>query len=76
MIIISIHIFVETDTFYLSGFFDEYKVQKNRVIFCDIINVFTVTFDQFNASLSSLIFFFILTACLNCVFKVIKFNAF
>ncbi len=37
-----------------SGFF-EYKVQKNSVYlkydFCNIINVFTVTFDWLNASL-------------------------
>ncbi len=46
--------------FYLSfgdkffpGFFDEWKVQKNSIYlkYKDIINVFTATFDQFNASL-------------------------
>ncbi len=35
------------DSFFLDT--DEYNVQKN--IFCNIINVFTVTFDQFNVSL-------------------------
>ncbi len=39
------------DAFYFSGFTDEEKAQKNSVYFCNIINVFTVTFDQFNASL-------------------------
>ncbi len=44
------------DTFDFSGFFDELKVQKNSIYFeieiiCNIINLFTVTFDQFNASL-------------------------
>ncbi len=37
------------------GFFNEKKVQKNSIYFieisCDIINVLTVTFDHFNASL-------------------------
>ncbi len=55
-----LHIFLETDTFfffnYFSGFFNEWKVQKGQhlfdiEIFCNIINVLTVTFDQFNASL-------------------------
>jgi len=31
MIIISVHVFVETDTFYFSGFFAEQKVQKNSI---------------------------------------------
>ncbi len=35
-----------------SGLFDEYKVQKNSIIWNrnlgNITNVFTVTFDQFN----------------------------
>jgi len=34
-----------------SGSFDEQKVQKQQQIFCNVKNVFTVTFDQFNASL-------------------------
>ncbi len=38
-----------------SGYFHEYKVQKNSIylkyIFCNIINVFTVIFDQMNESL-------------------------
>ncbi len=39
-----------------SGFFDEQKVQKNSIYlkyksFCNIINVITVIFDQFNVSL-------------------------
>ncbi len=36
------------DTFYFSGFFDE----KNS-IYLFIINVYTVTFDQLNASLDT-----------------------
>jgi len=61
---------VETVIF-LSWFFDEYKVKKKKdlfrtEIFCNIINIFTVDFDQFNASLlnKSIIYFvlfFILT---------------
>ncbi len=47
--------FFKCDTVYFSGFFDESKVQKSRMylkqIVCNIINVFTATFDQFNASL-------------------------
>ncbi len=44
----------------MSGFFDEYNVQKYYIclkldLFCDIINVFTVTFDHFNASLANTI---------------------
>jgi len=40
---------------FISGFCDELKFERaafilNR-IFCNVINVFTVTFDQFNASL-------------------------
>jgi len=35
--------------------FDEYEVQKTAFIwnniFCNILNIFTVTFDQFNTSL-------------------------
>ncbi len=35
------------------GFFDEWKVQQKSIYlkYKDIINVFTATFDQFNASL-------------------------
>ncbi len=40
---------------YFCEFFDESKVQKNSIylkyIFCNIKNVFTVTFDQCNVSL-------------------------
>ncbi len=45
------YVFVETIIF--PGCFDEKKVQKNSiyVIFCNIINVFTVTFDHFNSLL-------------------------
>ncbi len=43
----TVHIFVETDRLV-----DEQKAQKNSVYLkCNIINVFTGTFDQFNASL-------------------------
>ncbi len=50
------NISVETDTFYFSGFTDEHKSLKEQHLFeieiiCDIINDFTVTFDQFNVSL-------------------------
>ncbi len=40
------------DIFYFSGFTDEQKVQKSSIYLklCNIINVFTGTFDQFNAS--------------------------
>ncbi len=43
----TVHIFVETDIFYFAGFTDEQKVQKNSIYlkFCNIISVFTVTFD-------------------------------
>ncbi len=41
---------------FLSGFFDEQKVKNNSLFemenFCNIINIFTDTFDQINASLS------------------------
>ncbi len=41
----------------MSGFFDEYNVQKYYIcwidLFCDIINVFTVPFDHFNAPLTN-----------------------
>ncbi len=50
-IVVRINIFVK-----MSGFFDEYNVQKYCLkldLFCDIINVFTVTFDHFNASLAN-----------------------
>ncbi len=41
------------DIFYFSGFFDEQKEQHlfETETFCDIIHVFTDTFDQFNARL-------------------------
>ncbi len=41
----------ETDTFL--GFLANYTVQKNSIYlqFCNVLNIFTVTFDQFNASL-------------------------
>ncbi len=44
--------FVKT-MIHFTGFFDEEKVQKNifYLIFCDIINISTVTFNQFNAFL-------------------------
>jgi len=42
------NIFVETDTFL--GFFVELIEQNRNRNFCNFINVFTVTFDQFNAS--------------------------
>ncbi len=50
------NISVETDTFYFSGFTDEQKSLKEQHLFeieiiCDIINDFTVTFDQFNVTL-------------------------
>ncbi len=47
---------VNHDSFF-SRFFDEYKDEKNRIylkiiaIICNCINVFTVTFYQFNFSL-------------------------
>ncbi len=47
-----LNIFMET---LISGLFDELEVQKNGIClkynFFSIINVLTVTFDQFNASL-------------------------
>ncbi len=42
--------FVE-NVIYFSGFFEEYKVHQHLFkmeIFCNIINVFTVNFDQLN----------------------------
>ncbi len=45
-IVVQHNIFVEI------GFTDEYKVQKNKKTnLCNIINTFTATVDQFNASL-------------------------
>ncbi len=50
-----LHIFFSKTFFFFSEFFDEKKVQKNSIFFnrnfCSIIDVFTATFDQFNASL-------------------------
>ncbi len=50
---------VETMMIFLSVFFDEYKVQKNRIYFKYSLNnvkVATVTFDQIKASLLNKIF--------------------
>ncbi len=57
-----INIFVET-VIHFSEYLDEYEVQKSRIfgieIFCNIINIFTVTFDQFkNSCLNKSINFF------------------
>ncbi len=55
--VVLLYIFVETVIHFFSGFFDEQKVQKNSVYLkqktCNIINIFTVIFDQFNASLKN-----------------------
>ncbi len=57
--------FVETLIHLVSVCFDELKVKKNWIdaekdceILCDIINVFAVTFDQFNATLLNKSFHF------------------
>lgn len=46
---------VETVVQYFSGFFDERKVQHlcEMEIFCNTVNVFTVSVDQFNVYLQN-----------------------
>jgi len=51
--VVLLHIFVETLIHFFSGFFDEWKVQKNSIYlkYKFLYNyAFTVTFDQFNVS--------------------------
>ncbi len=59
-------VFLKTMKQFSSGLFDEYKVQTNSIYLKskpNIINVFTVIFDAFNASLlkKSINFFFFKT---------------
>ncbi len=54
--LLKIHIFVETMIYFFSGFFYEWKVEKQNLFLIEtfsnfIKNTFNVTFDQFNASL-------------------------
>ncbi len=52
VVLLLLNIFVETDTFYFSGFFDEFLKEMHLFeTLCNIINVLIVTFDQFIASL-------------------------
>ncbi len=51
-----LNISVEIMLFFLLRLFDEWKIQKNSIClkyksFVNIIHFFTITFDQFNASL-------------------------
>ncbi len=71
------NIFVETDLFFrIHRWIESSKEQHffKIEIFCYIINVFTVTFDQFNASLiNKSINFFLLTPKLTLVYKCLHF---
>ncbi len=52
--VVLLNIFVETDTFYFSGLFDEFSKEMDLFeieTLYNIINVLIVTFDQFIASL-------------------------
>ncbi len=65
------------DTFYFSGFFDEYKVNLFKIdVFCNSIDAFTVTFDQFNASLKtkSITFFQKLTPNFRKAVYILRFS--
>ncbi len=46
-----LNIFVETVLDYIFWIFGEWNESSNAQHICNIVNVFTVTFDQFNASL-------------------------
>ncbi len=46
-----LNIFVETVLDYIFWIFGGWNESSNAQHICNIINVFTVTFDQFNASL-------------------------
>jgi len=58
--VVLLNVFVETDTFFIILWWIESWKEQHFIeieIFCIIINVNTVTFDQFNASLLNNVFF-------------------
>jgi len=59
----TLHILGETDAFNFSGLFDRIKQHLFENV-CTIIDVFTATFAQFNASLNKSVFFITLTLTL------------
>jgi len=61
--VVLLNVFVETDTFFIILWWIESWKEQHFIeieIFCIIINVNTVTFDQFNASLLNNVFLILL----------------